>query len=246
MRTPGLSNGLGPFTYLSLPWLIPCEFHETGDPPSPGTHVPGKNLHSPRSTGEGPVFQATRGPALPVPGGSSPVPHVPNRIGLLQVKPHRMPSAKRPCAHLSSMDPATTQGTNSAPGAGHAEMGLSKPTSAPEGNDNVVSASGARRGPNSGWTDQGRLPREARRKRQGGGNAVRGRRRDKSRDPGVLGAAARGGRPALAARQRPEVLRRALPPTPPSRTPSTPRAQNQNYSHAASDICSNQFVIIRK
>lgn len=148
---------MGPFTYLSLPWLIPCEFHETGDPPSPGTHVPGENLHSPRSTGEGPVFQATRGPALPVPGGSSPVPHVPNRIGLLQVKPHRMPSAKRPCAHLSSMDPATTQGTNSAPGAGHAEMGLSKPTSAPEGNDNVVSASGARRGLNSGWTDQGRL-----------------------------------------------------------------------------------------
>lgn len=126
MRTPGLSNGLGPFTYLSLPWLIPCEFHETWDPPSPGTHVPGKNLHSPRSTGEGPVFQATRGPALPVPGGSSPVPHVPNRIGLLQVKPHQMPSAKRPCAHLSSMDPATTQGTNSAPGAGHAEMGLSQ------------------------------------------------------------------------------------------------------------------------
>lgn len=122
-----------------------------------------------------------------------------------------------------------------------------KPMSAPEGNDNVVSAAGAQRGPNSTWTNQGRLPREVRRKRQGSGSVVHGRRRDKSKDPEQrLGAAMGSGRPALATQQRPKVLRRVLRLMPPSWTPSSPRAPNQNYSHAASDICSNQFVIIRK
>lgn len=128
-------------------------------------------------------------------------PQVPNRISLLQVQPHQMPSAKHPRARSSSIDSAITQGANYAPSTGEAEMELSQclsPRESSEGADSQPQCGQRSRSPEQ----PGKWLEEVRFKRQGSGNVVPGRRRDQSRGPRPSGC------PAPYTLLRPTALRR--------------------------------------
>lgn len=101
------------------------ELHKTQDPPSPGVHVPRKNLDLPWSPWEGLTFQATRQPTLPVPGGSSLAPSSQQKL-CYSISPAGCLQQNIRLLTYHPINSGSSQGANSVSGAGRSEVELSQ------------------------------------------------------------------------------------------------------------------------